>query len=726
MNNVFENAQCIWESDSTQVNQYALFEQNFCVTQPEEVTLRISVDNRYQLWINGTMFPHAQGYSDYPFYKVYDEIVLPGDMLTEGENNIQILVHCQNNDTSLIYYPGTPGLIFEILESGRVITYSHVDKTTAYHVTGYRSGDMEKISGQLAYSFSYDATAKRDEGHAPLLSKKADKYYERPIPQLVISPRQEILVQSQGVFVEELVSWKQGVTATDAEKDAVENVKKVAAQGAEKSKKPMGERMQYSALQFVEWEEMCQSATRTFGQQALEFSTEQTGDGIYLLLDMKKETAGYLELDFEVEEDTDVLIGFGEHLDDLRVRSTVGRRQFAASYRAAKGQNHFMHTIKRIAGRYLQLHFYTKKVKVSYIGIRFVDYPVKKQALSLDMNVLQEKIFETCVDTLRRCMHEHYEDCPWREQALYAMDSRNQILCGYDVFGETTLPKACLRLLGLSKRENGLLELCAPSIRTPSIPCFSLMWIVELAEYVRYSGDMEFIREMLPIAEELVEVFVSLISDGLVQNPEAYWNFYEWEPLLDGSKENTEKCDSALNAFFAFALLSMAELEQVVDNPEKAHRMQTIYEELKKSFNKAFYCPDKKAYRLSNTEKGQNVFPELVQALCIMTGLCRDDEVEDSLCENLMTDAFWPRVSLSHQTFVYEALMKKEEERKDSKYDAKILDDIDRRWGVMLFQGATTFWETEVGADDFDRAGSLCHGWSATPVYFYSRLLKRK
>lgn len=181
-----------------------------------------------------------------------------------------------------------------------------------------------------------------------------------------------------------------------------------------------------------------------------------------------------------------------------------------------------------------------------------------------------------------------------------------------------------------------------------------------------------------------------------------------------------------MNAFFAFALISMTEMEQVVGNEERAKEMQIIYQNLKKSFNKAFYCPEKNAYRLSNTENGQNVFPELVQALCVMTGLCDNVKTEDSLCERMLTDAFWPRVSLSHQTFVYEALMNKEEELHSGVYDAKILEDIDRRWGVMLFQGATTFWETEIGADDFHRAGSLCHGWSATPVYFYSRLLKKK
>ena len=31
--------------------------------------------------------------------------------------------------------------------------------------------------------------------------------------------------------------------------------------------------------------------------------------------------------------------------------------------------------------------------------------------------------------------------------------------------------------------------------------------------------------------------------------------------------------------------------------------------------------------------------------------------------------------------------------------------------------------ETAAGADDFGKAGSLCHGWSAIPIYFYYRYL---
>src|SRR3546814_12618005 len=39
-------------------------------------------------------------------------------------------------------------------------------------------------------------------------------------------------------------------------------------------------------------------------------------------------------------------------------------------------------------------------------------------------------------------------------------------------------------------------------------------------------------------------------------------------------------------------------------------------------------------------------------------------------------------------------------------------------WRPMVLNGATSFWETTDGGDDFGYAGSLCHGWSALPVYY--------
>ena len=75
--------------------------------------------------------------------------------------------------------------------------------------------------------------------------------------------------------------------------------------------------------------------------------------------------------------------------------------------------------------------------------------------------------------------------------------------------------------------------------------------------------------------------------------------------------------------------------------------------------------------------------------------------------------------TLSMNAFRFDALLAADRER----YAPVILDELDRDYLTMLRAGATSFWETIEGADAFGGAGSLCHGWSALPVYYYEILL---
>jgi len=56
------------------------------------------------------------------------------------------------------------------------------------------------------------------------------------------------------------------------------------------------------------------------------------------------------------------------------------------------------------------------------------------------------------------------------------------------------------------------------------------------------------------------------------------------------------------------------------------------------------------------------------------------------------------------------------------KYRSYILEEIRKNYGKMAEYGSDTVWETAVGESDFDNAGSLCHGWSAVPIYVYNKL----
>ena len=78
-------------------------------------------------------------------------------------------------------------------------------------------------------------------------------------------------------------------------------------------------------------------------------------------------------------------------------------------------------------------------------------------------------------------------------------------------------------------------------------------------------------------------------------------------------------------------------------------------------------------------------------------------------------------ITLSMNTFFYDALLSIDKNNKEW-----IIEDIKKKYSYMLNRKATTFWETEKGWKDFDGAGSLCHGWSAMPVYYIIKCLLYK
>jgi hypothetical protein len=112
------------------------------------------------------------------------------------------------------------------------------------------------------------------------------------------------------------------------------------------------------------------------------------------------------------------------------------------------------------------------------------------------------------------------------------------MLAGYYAFGEYLFPKANLELISEDNRPDGLLSICYPIKRDFAIPSFSLHFITACEEYLRYSGDEEFIRSIYPKITKTLDTFLNRIDEsGLVKTfgGEDMWNFYEWEDGLDGN-----------------------------------------------------------------------------------------------------------------------------------------------------------------------------------------------
>ena len=104
---------------------------------------------------------------------------------------------------------------------------------------------------------------------------------------------------------------------------------------------------------------------------------------------------------------------------------------------------------------------------------------------------------------------------------------------------------------------------------------------------------------------------------------------------------------------------------------------------------------------------------ELVQSLAILADAV-PPVARTALAEKLSRPSDWTETTLSQSLHKYAALRKV-----GGEYARRAMESMDRTWSAMLDAGATSFWEMKEGWPAFAGAGSLCHGWSAIPVYFY-------
>ncbi|MBQ7153910.1 MAG: hypothetical protein IJR83_08320, partial [Clostridia bacterium] len=670
-------------------------------------------DTNYTLWINGKLALFGQ-YADYPDWKICDDEDIT-EYLLPGENLFAITVWYYGIDTQT-YITGKAGLIFEVTDGkGNPVLWSSAD-TLSRLSRDYQSGREEMISGQLGPTYHYDMNGydgfregKSLEGFRPsdVIDGISTDFSPRPCEKLILTDHADAKIVMCGTLKE---AAKAGNT---------------------------GYRMQYAELGYRNPVRFNRSHMPDFSKEPAVFDLSDCedggisadgADGLYFIVDLGKESAGFLDLDIEVEQACFVDVGFGEHLNDGRLRTDV--RGFYADFKAAPGRNRYLHTFRRFGCRYLQFFVHAEKCTVRYAGLRPTLYPlVHKEYRS--GNVLRDEIYRICQNTLQQCLHEHYEDCPWREQALYCMDSRNQMLCGYYAFGEYRAARASLELISHGVRPDGLLSICYPSGMDFPIPSFSCVYFIQMEEYIRYSKDLTLAREKLGMLKNLMAVFTAkLTEDGIIDNFYGpfngkcqYWNFYEWTPTMSGTfNETKQSFDAPINAFLSIALQALAGICEALGDKD-AQTYSDLSQTLNRNIKKMFFNEQTKLFE-SFLDHDRGIYTTLTQALCTLCGAAEDidkTEILRVLASNGKDHeeglTVWPN-TLSMNSFRFDALLRADRE----KYAPVILEELDRDYLYMIAHGATSFWETIEGADCFGDAGSLCHGWSALPVYYYETL----
>lgn len=438
------------------------------------------------------------------------------------------------------------------------------------------------------------------------------------------------------------------------------------------------------------------------------------------IYDLGKECSGVLKIRFRAKAGEEVTVAYGEHLTDGKVRERIGARDFTVRFIGNGEVAEATGLFRRLGCRYLQIYA-SEQTEILEIGIQETVYPfiVKPYEIS---NPLRKKIYETSVRTLTLCAHEHYEDCPWREQGMYIEDSRNQMLCGYYAFENPEFMRSAILSILQGQREDGLFEICFPAKCEFTIPSFSLVFPAMVFEYTRATKETEIAELALPAIEKMLAFFLEVLQEnGLyktVSSPKL-WHFYEWAGDLDGNffAENEadryrNQFDVLANAFLSWACKQTAEICTVLGEFEKAKSYLDRTQSLNESLHALFFNEEKGLYR---TYEGREEYSQLANALCVLCGAC-PQTVAPSLAEKIAHGYDgWVENTLSMNIFRFDALLQVDKE----KYADFVLQEIDLIYENMLAHGATSFWETVKGEADFDGAGSLCHGWSAIPIYYY-------
>ena len=192
------------------------------------------------------------------------------------------------------------------------------------------------------------------------------------------------------------------------------------------------------------------------------------------VIDIGRETVGIPCLSLFSECEQKIIISWGEDLRDGHVERILGARDFSFDYIAKIGQNNYVNYMLRLGCRYLEVEC-EAPVKLNYVSLMPQVYPViEKKAILQDS--FDQKIYDLCLRTMQLCMMERYVDCPWREQCLYAFDSRNQMLFGYYAYenGNAEYAKSNLLLISKDQREDGLLSICFPCSKDMTIPSYIL------------------------------------------------------------------------------------------------------------------------------------------------------------------------------------------------------------------------------------------------------------
>ena len=318
------------------------------------------------------------------------------------------------------------------------------------------------------------------------------------------------------------------------------------------------------------------------------------------------------------------------------------------------------------------------------------------------------RMWKVSLNTVDCSSHEMFVDCPYYEQQQYAMDGGLEALFAFRMTNNPALQKKIIVDMAQSQLPDGMIQANYPSVGCQVIPSFSLYWVMMLREYLRYTGDVGFVKSMSGIADRVLQGFDDLIGeDGLI-GPTHYWPFVDWVPSWPVGVPNggRDKPITVYSMIYAAALDMQSEVCLACGRTGLAKEYGERKERMLAAVNNLCFDRNRGMY---TDVLGISEFSEHTALWAVLSGAVSGYEAGE-LIDRVFAVSGVSKCTFSMNYYMFRAL------EKAGRYE-KYSDRVFEGWRHMLDLHCTTWCENP------DSPRSECHGWSSAPIYEFSAMM---